>query len=359
MADENGRKAFQLQDGRLSVDPAFFARMDRRVASIRQKGLVPVPVMLWALSSKGDESPGIILSVEQAVQLAGYLNARYAAYGSLWMLGGDGEYRNENAQRWKEIGRGVFSGVTHRPVTLHPRGMQNPWPGLKDEPWLDFLTCQTGHGQDPNKWKWHLEEMPKAASLVPPRPFIDAEPNYEGHLSYRNQSLITDYYVRRASYTSLLIAPTAGITYGAHGIWPWLRKREVPLNHTGSGEGDPVSVCLKYPGAAQMKVLRGVFDRLDWWTLRPAPGIVRDNAVDPEFSNAVAAARTADGRQALVYMPKGGNLKLDLSGWAGSVSGVWIDPRSGATSAAGGLQPVSQAATAAPGTGDWVLHIKS
>lgn len=358
LADEQGRTAFQLQDGRLAIDPLFFARMDRRVASIRARGLVPVPVMLWALSSKGDQSPGILLDVPQAVQLASYLNARYAAYGTLWMLGGDGDYRGDHTQRWREIGRGVFSGVTRRPVTLHPRGMQDPWPGLKDEPWLDFLTYQSGHGQDPGKWKWQIEQMPKGALLEPPRPVLDAEPNYEGHLSYRAQERITDYHVRRASYTSLLLAPPAGITYGAHGIWPWLRKREVPLNHPGSGEGDPVSVCLEYPGAAQLKILREVFERLDWWTLRPAPEMVRANVVDQRYSDAVVAARTADGREALVYVPVGPRVTLDLSAWTGPLRAAFIDPRTGTAREVSPLAPEPVVTVELPGAGDWLIHLK-
>lgn len=358
-ADEFGRTAFQLEGGRLSVDPLFFARMDLRVAAIRRHGLVPVPVMLWALSTKGDRSPGILLNVPQAIRLASFLNARYAAYGPLWMLGGDGNYLGEGAQRWKEIGRGVFSEVTRRPVTLHPGGMQDPWPGLKDETWLDFLTYQSGHGRDAKKWKWQLEEMPKGALLDPPRPVLDAEPNYEGHIFYRDKNRITDYHVRRASYTSLLLSPVAGVSYGAHGIWPWLRNRETPLNHPRSGEGDPFHECLQYPGAAQLTILRNVFERLDWWNLRPAPEIVAQNPVDSAYGNAAVAARTTGGHQALVYSPQGGPLKLDLSAWRSDVAAIRIDPRTGREEAAISLKPEAAASVDLPTSTDWLLHLKS
>ena len=357
-ADEQGRKAFRLDDGKVVVDPAFFARMDRRVAAIRAHGLVPVPVMLWALSSKWDESPGGHLDVPQAARLASYLNARYAAYGSLWMLGGDGDYGGEKAQRWREIGRAVFSNVTRRPVTLHPGGMKDPWPGLADEPWIDFFTYQSGHGNDARKWKWQLEEAPKSARLEPPRPIIDAEPNYEAHPSYGRKQTITDYHVRRAAYTSLLSAPVAGVTYGAHGIWPWLRERAVPLNHPGSGEGDPVSVCLRYPGAAQMKILRDILDRVPWWSLRPAPEMIRDNKIDEEYSNAVVAGRAESGREALIYAPKGPSLKLNLADWRAGARGTWIDPRTGAAREPAPLSNAAGLELNLPGEADWVLLIQ-
>jgi hypothetical protein len=275
------------------------------------------------------------------------------------MLGGDGNYRGERAERGKEIGRGVFGNVTRRPVTLHTGGLQDPWPGLKDETWLDFLVYQSGHGTDAKKWKWQIEEMPKGAVLEPPRPVIDSEPNYEAHLAYRTSQLITDASVRRAAYTSLLGMPVAGITYGAHGVWPWLRKREAPLNHPNSGEGDPVPVCLQYPGAAQMKVLRDVFDRLEWWTLRPAPEIVKDNPVDAEYSNVIMAAKTAAGSEALVYIPAGAVVFLDLSGWKVPLTGVWVDPRTGAAQEPVPLKPEAGTRLNLPATGDWLLHLKS
>jgi hypothetical protein len=141
-ADENGRLAFRLNNDKLEIDPIFFRRMDERVAAVRRAGLVPIPVMLWALTSRDRESPGSVLPPAQAAELARYINARYHAYSTLWMLGGDGNYRGEeNAARWKEIGRLTFpSGLDRRPVTLHPGGTHEPWEPLKDEPWLDYLT---------------------------------------------------------------------------------------------------------------------------------------------------------------------------------------------------------------------------
>ena len=43
--------------------------------------------------------------------------------------------------------------------------------------------------------------------------------------------------MRNASYWSILATPTAGITYGANGIWPWLREGEEILNHGRSRRG--------------------------------------------------------------------------------------------------------------------------
>lgn len=357
-ADENGRLAFHLNGERLDVDPAFFRRMDERVAAIRGHGLVPVPVMLWALTSRDKESPGESLTVPQASSLARYIQARYHAYGPLWMLGGDGDYRGEKAERWLQIGRATFpKDLLRRPVTLHPRGGQEPWEAFKDEYWLDFLTYQSGHGDGARKWQWQAYRGPAQGwRLEPSRPVIDAEPNYEGHVSYQSKHNIDAAAVRRAAWYSLLVAPVAGITYGAHGVWPWIRQRGVPLDHPNSGEADPWKDCLKYPGAQNMTALRNILDRLPWWTLRPDPMLASTNEVDEGFSNYIVAAKTDDGQTALAYLPNNASAIFDLSSFDKPVRAAWIDPRTGQRRAPFDLQNKEGVKVETPGPGDWLIQ---
>ncbi|MBI5086640.1 MAG: DUF4038 domain-containing protein [Acidobacteria bacterium] len=350
-ADEKGRAAFRVENGRLSIDPEFFLRMDHFVQAVRRHGLAPVPVMLWALTSKDGESPGETLSTAQAIELARYINARYAAYGSMWLLGGDGDYRGDKANRWKEIGRAVFPpGLDRRPVSLHPRGMQDPWPGLLDEPWLDFLVYQSGHGDNEAKWRWHREHgLAEGWKYEPPRPVIDGEPDYEGHIAYHSRQVINDATVRRAVYSSLFAAPPAGVTYGAHGVWFWARKPVIPLDHAATGVAQPWKECLAYPGAAQMKLMRDLFDRVAWWTLRP------DGSLTAASDSPVQALRSRDGRVALIYVPGGAAVQLALSGFGAVARAEWLNPRTGesikadraALAGDGGLRP--------PSPEDWLL----
>lgn len=357
-ADENGRLAFRLNGERLEVDPIFFRRMDERVAAVRRAGLVPVPVMLWALTSRDRESPGAVLPPAQAAQLARYINARYHAYSVLWMLGGDGNYRGEeNAARWREIGRLTFpAGLHRRPVTLHPGGLHEPWELLKDEPWLDFLTYQSGHGGDARKWQWQAYRGPALGwRLEPPRPVIDAEPNYEGHNSYQAGVPINAAAVRRAAWYSVLAAPVAGVSYGAHGVWPWIRQKSVPLDHPRSGEADPWRECLNYPGAANMKALVEILERLPWHQLRPDAPLAAPTAVDEGFTNFIPAARTADGDLALAYLPNNPSAAFDLSGFGKGVRATFINPRNGERLAPAEAPGEAQVTLKAPGPGDWLV----
>lgn len=357
--DERGQVAFTT-DGGLKVNPAFFRRMDEKFNSLNERGLVAAPVLLWALTSKDRESPGETLSPEDAIRLARYMVARYGAHHTIWILGGDGEYRGAQAARWKAIGRAVFpAGRPHRPVTLHPRGMNDPWPEYKDEPWVGFFMYQSGHGSDARKWRWNATQGPASGwKLDPPHPVVDGEPNYEGHLSYQAQKVIDDYAVRRAAYYSLLGAPPAGVTYGAHGIWFWSRKAEVPLDHPRSGVALPWQQCLDYPGAKQMKILRDHFDRMEWWKLRPDRTLLAQDTVDEAFSNYIQAARSEDGSFALLYLPADTAAKLDLTKFNSAVTAAWLDPRSGSVTPAGAHKPAAPVELKPPGPGDWLLWLR-
>ncbi len=358
-ADEQGRTAFQILDSKLAVDPVFFRRLDQRVAAMRRAGLVPVPVMLWALTSKAGESPGETLSAAYAAQLARYIQARYHAYGSLWFLGGDGDYRDEKAARWREIGRAVFPlELTRRPASLHPRGLQEPWEGLKDEPWIDYFVYQSGHGSNAQKWQWQAWRGPAQGwRITPPRPVIDAEPNYEGHVSYQKK-LIDAQAVRRASWYALLSAPIAGVTYGAHGVWPWMREPGPVLNHDRAGNAPSWRECMAWPGAESMRVLAEVIASMPWTALRPDPRVAAPSKVDDGFSNYIAAAAAEDRSSAILYLPANPSALLDLSSFNRPMQATWINPGTGAR-AAGPKLPASALVTVqTPGPGDWLLLLR-
>ena len=358
-ADEDGRVAFTGTDS-IAVNPEFFQRMDKKFDGLNDAGLVAAPVLLWALTSRDNESPGESLNGPQAALLASYMVARYGAYHVIWILGGDGDYGGGNAPRWREIGRSVFPpSRPRRPVTLHPRGMQDPWAAFAGERWVDLFLYQTGHGNNAKKWRWNATSGPADGwKLSPPRPVIDAEPNYEGHLDYHKREVITEIAVRRAAYYSLLSALPAGVSYGAHGVWSWSRTLAPPLDHERTGVAEPWQECLEYPGGQQMKVLREFFDSIEWWKLRPDRSLLAQDTDDPEFLRYAMPARAEDGTFAVIYLPDNPSGKLDLSAFQRAVSGTWVDPRTGKRTSAGEWEPARGIEWQTPFEGDWLLLLR-
>src|SRR5690606_26590522 len=128
----------------------------------------------------------------------------------------------------------------------------------------------------------------------PLRPFINLEPPYEDHVAYQSRQPHTAYTVRRALYWSVLVAPTAGTSYGAHGIWSWQTEPGTPLNHPNAGEARVWREAMAFDGSTHAGLMAGLFRRLPWWRLRPDPELVVVEV--PEDDDEAAARHVAAAR---------------------------------------------------------------
>jgi len=295
-----GLTAFE-GSGRIKINPGFFKLIDRKIDEINEYGLVAAPVVLWALQTgAGRElSPGYYLPDDQAILLAKYIVARYGANHVVWFLGGDGNYTGSFEQRWKTIGRAVFDGKHLGIVAQHPQGRS--WIGevYKDEPWLNIIGYQSSHSNAEGTVNWITKgPMSQLWSRLPARPLINLEPNYE-----EIRTTITDKDVRNACYWSLFATPMAGITYGANGIWPWLRKNEKILNHSDAPWTSTWDACLNLPGSIQMGYLARFITKFEWWNLYPAQELLRYQPGDEQFNHFVSIVKTADNTVILSYLP--------------------------------------------------------
>lgn len=350
--DSFGERAFE-GDEQIRINPAFFQRLDAKVAAIARRGMVPALVILWTLTRK---DPGVYLPEEDAIHLARYIVARYGAFRPVWFLGGDGVFSSA-LERWRRIGRAVFpgDGVERSLVTMHPAG--NEWVGdeFRDEPWFDFIGYQSGHNGDAMRsFAWIYDGPPaKEWAQSPPKPVINLEPCYEGHLQVGTDQVFDARHVRIASYYSLLVSPTAGLTYGHAGVWPWSEQTESPLDHLGAGITPLWHEGVATPGATSMSVLKHLFDRLEWWKLRPAPHLVVEQPDRKDPLSYVAAAMAEDQSLALVYLPQGGTVTLETGDLKGARA-VWFDPRTAERIRAAYARGEREVYTA-PGEGDWLL----
>src|SRR4029077_2975667 len=126
----------------------------------------------------------------------------------------------------------------------------------------------------------------------PFRPVINLEPPYENHLAYQSKKPHTPESVRRAVYWSLLNGPTAGVTYGGHGVWGWDDGSKPPTDHPSTGTPLPWQKALTMPPAEQMARLYDFFTSIDFWRLRPASVFVVNQPGKENPAKFIAAART-------------------------------------------------------------------
>ncbi|MDP8245107.1 MAG: DUF4038 domain-containing protein [Candidatus Hinthialibacter antarcticus] len=351
--DANGNPAFSGVE-KISINEKFYQRMDDYFDAINQHGMVAVPVLLWAINGK--QNPGNFLPEDQRILLAEYQVARYGAHQTIWFLAGDGEYRKEKAGPWRRIGRAVFGDNHHRLATMHPAGSHWVADEFRNEKWFSFLGYQSGHGDSDGNYKWTFAgPASKEWKNQPPRPIINIEPNYEGILAYQSKKPHPALHVRRASYWSLLCAPPAGITYGAHGIWGWHFERGPAIGHNGNGDGDPWHIAMNLPGANHMAHLYDFFTSINWWELHPDQSLVANQ--QQAAKDFIVAARSKQGDLAVLYAPGGGAIRVNAASLKLPMQAKWFNPRSGSWTDEGPVKEKVQHFTA-PNNEDWILYLQ-
>ncbi len=306
--DAEGLLPYVLQP-KFDINPAYFKRLDERIDAINTEGLLAAHVMVWA-NKKGDA--GIDLKPEQLERLLKYQVARYGANNIFWILAGDNKYAPESAEQWKKLGRAVFADPTFdsrtHVVTTHPTGMNWPWKDWENETWLNVLSYQSGHGDGDKTWQWITSGPPAeyGKQKNPTRPVINLEPPYEDHLAYQSKKPHDDLNVRRAMIWSLLNAPTAGVTYGGHGVWSWHTKPgEPPTDHPGSGKAKVWREALDLPAAKQLVTIRKAFESVSWHELRPAAELLAAQPGTNDPSAWVSISASPDLTTIVIYAPKG------------------------------------------------------
>jgi hypothetical protein len=239
---------------------------------------------------------------------------------------------------------------------MHPCGQSWVTSEFRHEPWFGFHGYQSGHGDSDGELWWLLNGPPERPwEGEPVQPIINLEPNYEGHKSYATKVPFNAHAVRRAAYWSLLVTPTAGVTYGNNSIWWWALKPEEPLAHEWLGPVASWREGLDTPGIRNLTVMKDFFEALPWWELRPAQGLLAVQPGADEPKRFIAVAATDDGRAVVAYLPEGGAIRLQ--GLRRPLQARWFDPRDGTYAQAGQVE--AEAALTAPDEQDWVLVLQA
>lgn len=315
------------------VNPAYFDYADRRIQCLVNAGIVPAIVGSWG---RGDCDGMAMAGVEGMQRHWRHLVARYGAYPTIWIIGGE-----SGGQLWTDTARYVQQiDPFHRPSTVHP--FDSGRSRVTDETVISFDMLQTGHGG----WSASADAIPKlqaAYARTPPMPAIIGEHSYEGHM----QTGFEDQ--QRYVFWGSMLNGAPGLTYGAAGVWH------------ASVEGNPGianvydwttwSEGMNYPGSTQLGLNKQLLEQYPWWQFEP----------HPEWTSAGFAAGIPGGTR-IICIPNRG-----IYNWSGItvnnlLSGVpysvfFFDPATGNRFDQGTVTPSGSSWNTpnVPSPQDWVL----
>ncbi|KAB8141756.1 DUF4038 domain-containing protein [Chloroflexia bacterium SDU3-3] len=291
-----------------------------------------------------------IFTPENAYSYGLFLGRRYAQRSIIWMLGGDRPIETEGHREIiRAMARGVREGDggSHL-ITFHTWGAHSTSQYIHDEPWLDFHTCQSGHKRNRENWRYIEADY----ALTPTRPCMDAEPGYEDSqddIGNLEGGYLDDYDVRKAMYWSLF-AGAHGHTYGCFPVWSMWRPG-LPYAFARR----PWYEAIHLPGSHQVGHARALLLSRPFLTRIPDQSLIVSDV--GASTHHVQATRDASGSYALVYIPSGQPVELDLTALSGERTlARWFDPRTGVASAMGSFPRRSRQVFTPPlGGPDWVL----
>lgn len=296
-----------------------------------------------------------------------FLGRRFGRRPNLiWVIGGDKAPSTAAAVAvWRALARGIAEGVSGREdyaavlMTYHTSGPGHVSDYLHDEPWLDFTSAQSSHGDLVESWRF----IEKHWNRAPIKPVIDLESSYPdalipaawmperlraGHPSTRPSN---DDHARRAAYWAVF-AGAFGHTYGHNSIWQMYEPPRKPVLDAKLTWRE----ALDAPSATQMGHLRRLMESRPMLSRVPDQSLLRG---EPGTGAEHTRALRGDGC-AMFYAPTGKpfEVRLDRLGrqpW----KPWWFNPRTGEAALARDVHLPGDLAFRPPGEpavgNDWVL----
>lgn len=310
----------------------YYQYLDDLMRSSVEAGMVTAMVVLWfnyvpetnVNWGKQWKKP---MNVEEAKAFASYLTARYAAYGTVWLISGDTDYESRIAEDIYDAAAAAVKRSSPYPamLTAHLNGGLYTPEAMNEKSWIDFHMFQSCHVPDSADKALLYAEKDRA--YEPVRPVINGEPCYDylrlmdkGNIEGR---LIDRDMVRETAWTSMLGGGNAGFTYGAHGLWPWHRSGQ-SYESMNYGMPLPWEEALQLESGNDMIRMKSLLEQLSWWELAPMQGVTTDTAEPVR----IVASSTNNKREMVIYTSESCMLDIKLANGA-AYSGQWYNPQTG------------------------------
>ena len=351
-ATRTGLQPFTTAGDFSTPNAAYFSWAHSVVAAARDRGIFVFLAPAYYGYNGAPDGQGWypMLENNSVATLAAYgryVGTTFADLPNIVWVGGGDRYPSGNLGRMSAIMDGIKATAPHL-RTAHWTRNQNSVAALADDPsidWLNLNAVYVGPGASGG--------ANAAYSYSPTMPaFLIEAP-------YADNRFTNDTYanVREHSYTAWLTGCISGGFSGREKVWEF--GSSFPLSATAP---DNWKAQLGGPADAMLAPLTALVSGRSWHLLVPDRNstLVTSGRGTLGSLGYVPAAKTPDGKLAIVYLPAGSPIVVALSQFSGTVTARWYDPTNGAFTSAGtfpatGSQSFSRSATNAVGDHDWVL----
>lgn len=233
--------------------------------------------------------------------------ATFDDFNPLYVVSGDTDFEEEvSCSYYKRASQLLKQKAPSSLQTMHVRGRLKKIPESLLEN-MDFYMFQSGHNAKsenlpmtyklPEYFKTHYEN----------KPLFNSEPCYEQMgLSSKMYGRFHGFDIRRAAWQSLLSGASAGITYGAAGIYSWHTcgyKFEMEVGEAFD-QPNPWQMAIHYDGAWDYSDIKNIFEDYQLYGIEPAQSLLVNNTEE------IRVAMTKDENKIVVYMPENTTLRL-------------------------------------------------
>lgn len=288
----------------------YFERAQRLCRIADEKGFTLALVVLWSNYVAGtwaSELDGRINVIPQAKRQIYYQQVidTFDVFQPLYFIGGDTDFpTQETIDTYLEAFDYFEKNSPETLKTIHIKGRFKEIP-TSILPHLDVFLYQSGHNSSFLDMPYTLAEH--FYQLEPQLPIINSEPCYE-QMGFARQvyGRFGQRDVRKAAWQSILSGGSAGITYGAHGIWSWQTQEAAFAEDMGEAFDSPMiwSEALQFPGANDYGFIKQLFELLAIEQLIPC----QQHLVDA--NDHIRMAQTVDQVYTLLYLPSNTTIRL-------------------------------------------------
>ena len=327
-------------------DPLFWKDLEDKIAYANDKGIL---IMMVGIGSAWRD---LMAENPKNQKFEKYITGRFASHMVIFSPSFDQLFIEELDNVAVELKKSTLHLVTQHPGTNYEANTKYRNSNV------DFCGEQSGHhGGNLTKVynaarQWTLDLW----NATPIKPVINIEGMYDGY-GHDNAKNWREKDSRKCGWIAWM-SGSKGFTYGCGDVPP-----KVPMGNGGvwrfntdTTTYDYWKKAINWPSAGKMTIMRDFFISMEWWKLVPVHELILNQEVDETLKMVVS--KTADSKLLVAYLPDNQKIILNLKDFSGSITGSWLNPKTGESVSAGNVSGgASKEFTRPAGWEDAVLKI--